>query len=964
MTCQRQRPVSLFAASFVIFLLLALNLPARAAPLFSPDIGIKGGQGNASLTYQGAVKAAVTNPLDEWWWRNPLPTGNSYYSVTYGKNGFLAMGTGPVLTSPDGTTWNETVPLPVRGMVMEYPGVAYGNGAFVAVGSDCEGSNSICTSLISVSRDGATWSRAAVQVTDMFLKAVAYGNNRFVAVGFVEPGRPVILTSSDGVTWASGHGSASGSSLWGVTYGNGAFVAVGMGNMVLTSPDGVTWTERNWSARSGCLMGVAYGNGTFVALGDGPILTSPDGVTWTERTTQVDNTGRFTTITWGNGAFLAGSNNGTLLRSTDGIAWSTLTYPELGMIIETVTYGNGTFVAFTMAGGIVTSPDGVTWTERASTAIKGGLKAITYNNGMFIAVGIIYTHYETCTTASSPDGATWTETPLFPSLRCGLYGVAYGNGTFVAVGYNYSGYGSNSGAQMAAFTSPDGTAWTERRLPVPATALLSVVYGSGTFVAVGSNTTVTILTSGDGVIWTSQAVPGAARKLKAVTYGNGTFVAVGGDGNTLTSDGSIVTSPDGRTWTPQTTLVKPLYLNAVAYGNGTFVAVGYYNGSSAAILSSSDGITWTKRASPVRTSLLEGVTYGNGTFVAMGHFDAFPTILTSPDGITWTRRVSPASGTAIAYGNKTFVAVGGGGKIIQSSPLGNALSVAKAGGGQGKITSKPSGIDCGAMCEAAFTENQVVTLTATPGAGSAFAGWSGSCAGSGACAVAMSEDAAVAATFVASPALSVSPGSLNFGKVKKGGSAAKIVTIKNTGVTGSSLTINAPAITGSGAAQFAADSSCGAPLSKGGSCAISVAFTPQSYDTSASAVLAISSDATAKGTASVKLTGASGPPKISASPLSVAFPTVSANPAPVPSRTVTVKNTGVSALTVSSVSPRDGTDASFGVSSDCSTLQQNETCKVAITFNPSTAGRKTGWIDIASNASSAPTGVKLSGNGK
>jgi hypothetical protein len=61
------------------------------------------------------------------------------------------------------------------------------------------------------------------------------------------------------------------------------------------------------------------------------------------------------------------------------------------------------------------------------------------------------------------------------------------------------------------------------------------------------------------------------------------------------------------------------------------------------------------------------------------------------------------------------------------------LTVQKAGAGSGTVHSTPAGIDCGATCSASFSGS--VTLTATPAAGSTFAGWSGGCSGLGGCTV-------------------------------------------------------------------------------------------------------------------------------------------------------------------------------------------------------------------------------------
>lgn len=61
-----------------------------------------------------------------------------------------------------------------------------------------------------------------------------------------------------------------------------------------------------------------------------------------------------------------------------------------------------------------------------------------------------------------------------------------------------------------------------------------------------------------------------------------------------------------------------------------------------------------------------------------------------------------------------------------------ALSVTKAGSGEGTVTSQPAGINCGGTCSLNFNVGQSVTLTATATAGSVFGGWTGACASSNA----------------------------------------------------------------------------------------------------------------------------------------------------------------------------------------------------------------------------------------
>ncbi len=76
-----------------------------------------------------------------------------------------------------------------------------------------------------------------------------------------------------------------------------------------------------------------------------------------------------------------------------------------------------------------------------------------------------------------------------------------------------------------------------------------------------------------------------------------------------------------------------------------------------------------------------------------------------------------------------------------------SLGVTRAGTGSGTVTSSPSGINCGTSCTASFANGTSVTLTQAAASGSTFAGWSGSCTGTGSCVLAMTASRSVTATF-------------------------------------------------------------------------------------------------------------------------------------------------------------------------------------------------------------------------
>jgi len=74
------------------------------------------------------------------------------------------------------------------------------------------------------------------------------------------------------------------------------------------------------------------------------------------------------------------------------------------------------------------------------------------------------------------------------------------------------------------------------------------------------------------------------------------------------------------------------------------------------------------------------------------------------------------------------------------------LSVNKSGAGAGTVTG--TGINCGVDCTESVAPNTVVVLTATPVAGSIFAGWTGGgCSGTGTCSVTLSAATTVTAQF-------------------------------------------------------------------------------------------------------------------------------------------------------------------------------------------------------------------------
>jgi len=156
----------------------------------------------------------------------------------------------------------------------------------------------------------------------------------------------------------------------------------------------------------------------------------------------------------------------------------------------------------------------------------------------------------------------------------------------------------------------------------------------------------------------------------------------------------------------------------------------------------------------------------------------------------------------LAFSAGALLAAGASPALADGPPT-NDLTVTLAGLGAGGVTSSPAGIDCGTTCTATFDATTVVTLTATPAAGSRFAGWSGACTGTAGCAVTMSDAAAVTATFddVAAPAVAIKidggipttrDGALAVSVTATDNVAGDLVVRAGVGLTGTTIALGDP----------------------------------------------------------------------------------------------------------------------------------------------------------------------------
>ncbi|MGD0696242.1 MAG: FG-GAP-like repeat-containing protein [Terriglobia bacterium] len=208
------------------------------------------------------------------------------------------------------------------------------------------------------------------------------------------------------------------------------------------------------------------------------------------------------------------------------------------------------------------------------------------------------------------------------------------------------------------------------------------------------------------------------------------------------------------------------------------------------------------------------------------------------------------------------------------------------------------------------------------------------------------------------PVVVLSTASLDFGtQVVNTTSAAQTVTITNTGVLALSIT----SIVAS--RDFAQTNNCGSSVAIGGSCTISVTFTPSSTGTRSGSVKI--TDNAGGSPQSVALTGTGVAPTFSASVASLSFGNQFVGTTST-SQTVTVTNTGTAMLVIGSVAIGGANASEFSLATNsCSgaSIAPAATCAVSVTFTPSAAAPASASLVFTDNADGSPQSVALSGAG-
>jgi hypothetical protein len=283
----------------------------------------------------------------------------------------------------------------------------------------------------------------------------------------------------------------------------------------------IYWGNQSPAGVTDDIWCVAYANGTFAAVtNQGNVLTSYDGLAWTSQT--VASGTWLVSITYGDGKWVVVGNNGTILVSSDLKSWISAKAVTPNKL-NGVAYNGSIFLAVGDNATVITSPDAVNWTVQvvpASLNIKGFLHGITLiadvtdftatdflvcgaqagNGTGSVDVGVMLEVLSDGTVTTTPNLSFSSGRPLATNgnLEAVLYeSIAH---SAVAVGWNGTVIDDAINSEFIPYIYFND--WNYASTVLPSIVFRGLAFGNGYYVAAGEQGT--IVTSTDGNSWTQR----------------------------------------------------------------------------------------------------------------------------------------------------------------------------------------------------------------------------------------------------------------------------------------------------------------------------------------------------------------------------------------------------------------------------------------------------------------------------
>lgn len=622
------------------------------------SVAMRGIATNGSIYVSAAENGIFTSADLKTWTRATLPSsaGQSYNDIIWSATGseFVAVGLGSILTSSDGSTWTARY-TDTAGLGVRLQSVIYANSTYVAVGTDSQGA------VVLLSTDGVNWQLNTAVLApsggSLEFDGVAWGNGLYVAIGLSVQSNgsaaDVLYTSTDASHWAAqtlpsnGQDSFNGDGGNDAAFANNKFV-VGGSSGTYTSSDGINWTAQflpsptsNESWIFGRLQAI---NGKFYAVGvdegnsnypgiELAVFSSADGSTWSmtalNQTAPTPLYWNLDAITSGGPGYVVAGNDG-VATSADASSWTF--QPSSTLPIDgSCTYFDHGVAAVLGDHFAETSSDGMHWSAPTLSGFGqglGGQGCMAANGTLFVTASPVL--------AYSSGGTTWTPGTGAPNSSDG---VAYQGNEFFALL-------SQTAAAPEEFASSDGKTWSVvSETGLPSDAIIGIA-GSAALTAGGGNLVTWgqhsnggqpfMAVSNNGTQWTVvNGLPSALTKIVAVGFGGGTYIAVGSDAS---GDTLLLSSTDALHWSQINNLpanTKGIQWGNISYGGDIWLisGVGGDVPGMVLVLTSADGQNWSLQNLGVGAlSATNSAWLGNGFVVATFNDILFAPVSTSGSG--------------------------------------------------------------------------------------------------------------------------------------------------------------------------------------------------------------------------------------------------------------------------------------------------------------------------------------------
>jgi hypothetical protein len=206
------------------------------------------------------------------------------------------------------------------------------------------------------------------------------------------------------------------------------------------------------------------------------------------------------------------------------------------------------------------------------------------------------------------------------------------------------------------------------------------------------------------------------------------------------------------------------------------------------------------------------------------------------------------------------------------------------------------------------------------------------------------------------PQISAAPGSVSFGTVTVGQTSSQAVTLTNAG----GAPLNITQLAGPGTGFSLTGLALPLTLAPGKSTAFTVSFTPTSGASSSSSLMLMSNAPTSPTTIPLSGAGSAQVLQLTPSTTALSFGNQTLNASA--TQSVTLTNTGNSAVSISQVNVA-GTGFSLNGSAPVVTLSAGQAASFSVTFTPTVAGNATGSASVVSTAANSPLSISLAGVG-